>query len=260
MNTLLNVLFVVIVAICGLSFIDAAPLHQAKWFACLCMACIMLACDTGERVSHTFACVTANDIYLEGVFGVDDGRDHCDDDHEDMDYSSGPHDRHVIELWNYIRGLPITLGELAVKVDDAGWHIDAEAFMATADTFCSLAPEMWHRGPLEREISEANQILNNGEWKSYWFDGDCCTFDFYEEDRSISLRDELWGHGCCIDGCWLVHIKPELVWLAEMYVEEGILEEAVVEVESHSDENHYEPTGSYGKAPAWEPKDSDIPF
>lgn len=249
------------------SFIEAHQLVLALVAAIIYVVYMAYGVKPGQYADDTptsngdvgMACVTAHDVYMEGVFGVDDGRDRCESDYEDMDYSSGPHDRHVIEMWNYVRGLPIALGELAVKVDDAGWSKDAECLMTTSEAYGAVRPEVWHREVLESNIAKASALLDPEQWRSYWVAGDI-TPEFFEQERMIVLRDELFGYGSCIEGCWLMSVRPDLVWLAEMYVEEGILEEAVVEVEYLSDENHYEPTGSFTRAPAWEPKDSDIPF
>lgn len=60
------------------------------------------------------------------------------------------------------------------------------------------------------------------QWGTYWFTGDCVS-EFIEEQHTLVLRDELFGSASNIDGVWLMSVQPDMVWLAEMYVEEGLL-------------------------------------
>ena len=98
-------------------------------------------------------------IYLEGVRGVDDGRDRCENDY----------------------------------LDD----------------------------PAQRVEPVASRL--------YWF-ADGCIYEVCPDGSDIILlRDELFGH-VVLDqgkGVYLIQVAAENVWLAENYVEEGLLEAAV---------------------------------
>jgi hypothetical protein len=126
MNTLLNSLLVIIVALCGLSFIDSAPLYQGLWVCCMVAACVLWAVDTQERVAHT------------------------------------------------------------------PQHADAQYTPATYDS-----PRF------------------------YWFKGDAAS-DRYES--TLILCDELiTSYVCEQEGVHLLWVNIDQVWLAEMYVKDGIL-------------------------------------